>query len=268
MTYRILYFFAAILWLTSCKTEKETTFFDYKGDKGELEFYNTSKKDKPLIVIIPAVYNSELTGDVLSNLISKNRVVVVNFLSHRDLTRVQQLDKLENRLTYYSDVLNSLNVDSNSILIAEGLNSILALQLGLNYNQPKLWLVNAWYPSIKEVLSTSCYVGKEAQCDSLLSYLNISSRQDADELLASFFENIPDKQYGYFIRSTWAEVIDLNSRPLLEKYNKPISWIYTNNAGLIDETEFLKLKESTGKRKDVEYLSVKDFSKYKFDFSK
>ena len=249
--------------IVSCKTTKTSEYFEYEKENGLLEYYNSSNKSKPLIVVLPAVFNSILTTNQIETLAKKNRVVVVHFLSEKDKTRVHQIDGLTNRLNYYSTVLTKLLAEEKEkpIIIAEGINATITVQLGLNFNQPELILINAWYPTMQEILGVTCYANQDNGCDSLINYLSFSSITVANDLLSAVQDNGVDNLYGNYTLQTWKEFLLYDCDDLLVNYNTPLKWIYTNNTGLIYASKAKELEKSHGKRKNTQLLSLNAFIK-------
>ncbi len=220
--------------LVGCKSLKKTLEFEYQAEKGRLDLYNENHTNKPLVVVIPDVYNSIITEAHITQLAKKNRVLVVYYLASQDKIRLQQIDGLQNRTNYYSSALNSVLTDSEqpSTVIAEGINATIAINLGLNYRQPALVLVNAWHPSMRNIITSTCYAAHTNVCDSLLNYLEFTDRLEADKMLTALKEHGVDKQYGLFTLQVWEDFIDLNSAVLLLNYKSSVRWIYTTNTGL------------------------------------
>jgi len=255
--------FCLIILFTSCKLKIESKTFYYQEEPGRVDFYNFSNKGKPLTIIIPSVHNSLFTPEYLTAFAKGKNVVVIYFLSHNKQTRLQQIDGLDNRLNYYSTVLNELDIKYNTPIkiVAEGVNANLALQLGFNFNKPELVLVNSWYPTLQEHFTSTCYSIQGNDCDSLLNYLSFINRTQLDNLLVGLKNNSTDMQYGSFLQSTWRDFINYNVDELLNKYPTKPRWIYTTNSGLLSTSEYNNLLKSNGKRNDVYLLSKKEFYK-------
>ena len=259
---RYITFFVLLLLIFSCKTVKETKSYYYQNEEGFADFYNANNIKKPLLVIIPEVFNSLITEDFVVNLSKKNRVVVIHYLSSTNTTRVRLIDGLQNRLNYYNTVLSNLELDSNSTIVAEGVNANLAIQLGYNFNKPKLVLLNSWYPDLKEKLTTSCYSLQDNSCDSLLNYLSFTDRSQVDALLNGLTDkNSTDNLYGNYTLGVWRNFMSYNNSQLLKMYPSNPRWVYTTNSGLLSEKDKQYLLNSNGKRKDVYLISKKEFLK-------
>jgi len=267
MRYLIFLFFVSLI--ISCKTEKVTQSFFYQNEEGKADFYNAKNKQKPLLVIIPAIYNSLITDDYISTLSKKNRVVVIHYLSSTNTTRVRHLDGLDNRLNYYNTVLSNIQVESTiNTLVAEGMNANIALQLGYNFNKPNLVLLNSWHPNLRERLTTTCYSLQDFSCDSLLNYLSFTDRFQVDNLIADLSnKSSTDNLYGNYTLGIWRDFMNYTNEELLKMYPTNPRWIYTSNSGLLSKNEYLQLLESNGKRKDVYLLSKKEFIKKQSLFS-
>lgn len=258
-----------IISFTSCKSTKETQFFYYHQEEGKAYFYNARSKHKPLLVIIPSIYNSLFTDEYISTLSKKNRLVVIHFLSSTNTTRLQHIDGIENRLNYYNTVLSSLETQHTiSTLIAEGMNANLAIQLGFNFNKPDLILINSWHPTLRERLTTNCYIKQDNSCDSLLHYLSFSERVQVDSLLTSLSTmSSTDNIYGNHTLGKWRQFMNYTSEDILTMYPSNPKWIYTTNSGLLSKNEYTTLKNSRSKRNNVYLLSKKEFLKKQSLFS-
>jgi len=249
--------------LISCKTTKTSEYLDYEKESGLIEYYNIHNKSKPLVIIIPSVFNSIISINQIENLAKKNRVVIVHFLSHNDLTRVHQIDGLTNRLNYYSTALSKLLTSEKETptVIAEGLNATISIQLGLNFNQPKLILINAWYPTMQEILGVNCYAKQDNSCDSLLNYLSFSSHDVADNLLSALQDNGIDNIYGNYTLQAWKEFMQIDSDDLLINYKSNLQWVYTTNTGLLSTAQLKEIEKSHSKRNNTQLLSLRAFYK-------
>ncbi len=253
----------------SCKPTKDVEEFYFFEEKGEIIYLNFEEEKKPIIIIIPSLYNSILTSNTFNNLAKNARVAVLMFPNYNNVLRLQQTDKLEYRLTYYTNAISNIIETYGPIskIISEGDNSNLSILIGANFKNPKLTFINSWYPNIKEIIIDKVYNNPSSQTDSLLSYLHFSDRSTIDVLIGQDLNKGVDNKYGYFTLSNWKDFLTYENNDLIKNYPNTLDWIYTNNTGLVTKNEVEKLKTSLSKRANTQLFTLKEFYKNKNIFS-
>ena len=184
-------------------------------------------------------------------------MVVIHFLSADDRVRVMQIDGMDRRITYYTDVINQTELTYGSIqyLIAEGLNATAGTKIITNIKFEQAVFINAWKPSIKMQLIAHCYASPNAQCDSLTQYLNIGGRESVNGLLQDADTGL-DRLYGNYTMRMWQQIFDTQIDSFLKSKKCSVHWVYTSNTGLIT-------KEKANAYKNVDLYSLKEFKKLK-----
>ena len=251
----LLILIASFFTLLACVPTQTINQIDYLGEKGQVEYYNINHEDWPLAVVIPSVFNSLLDQSKINQLAKGRRLVVISFLSANDKNRVLQVDGMERRITYYSDVISQTEIAYGSVqyLLAEGLNATAGAKIITSFSFDEAVFLNAWKPSIKMQLITNCYASPSTQCDSLSKYLNIGGRESLDGLLQDVETGI-DRLYGNYTMRMWQQMIDYRVDDFLPAKKCPVHWIYTSNTGLIT-------KEKASASQNVDLYSLKEFKK-------
>lgn len=261
---QISLFLLLFITITSCKPTKSVSQIELNKDKGEIVYYNIDKTHQPLVIVVPSVHQSLITEELLSLLYKKNRVAVIYFLEYQNKGRVHQIDNINRRVNYYSDAIHEISTlhGKAETVITEGLNSSVLIRILENEPAENLTCINAWFPSIKQLLISNCYSQTTANCDSLLSYLGFNSIESMNDVFNDI-ESKKDNLYGNYLTKMWEEIVDLNVSDNFLNYPGNTKWIYTTNTGLISVTDVEKIKSSNGTRKKILVLSKKEFYKNK-----
>lgn len=240
-----------------CSSTQTIKQISYLGEPAQVEYINMEKQKLPLMVVIPAVYNSLLDQNVLKKLAKGHRLVVIHYISAQDRARAIQVDKLNTRINYYSDIVNQTKAVYGQVdfVVGEGLNASVSARLLANFSFKHAWFINAWKPSLKMQMLNLCFTDPNAQCDSLLSYLKIGSTQNLTALLNNVDSGI-DQLIGNYTTYMWQDIIDYRITESLVNNTVPIHWIYTNNTGLIT-------KQQADANARIDLYTVEDFKRAK-----
>lgn len=254
---QLFYFISLLVAIQACAPSQNTKKIDYLGEKGQVDYYNFDHDNWPIAVVIPAVFNSQIGTKEIERLAKGRRLVIIHFLSAKDRVRVLQVDGMERRITYYTDVISQTEraYGSMQFLLAEGLNATVGAKIITNVNFGQAVFINAWKPSIKMQLVANCYASPNAQCDSLTQYLKIGGRESVDGLLQDIDSGL-DRLYGNYAMRMWQQMIDYQIDSFLPAKKCPIHWVYTTNTGLIT-------KEKANASQNVDLYSLKEFKKLK-----
>jgi hypothetical protein len=227
-----------ILLLLSCSSPRQQTSFQYKGEEAIITKYNASKTNLPLLVVIPDVYGSMLSEEVLKRLAKNYRVTAIGYLGAGNSIRKQQLDNLQNRTTFYSDQLSLLTtLEADSItLLAEGLNANIASGMVHGMRIKKYVMLNPYSPTLRDVLTTKCYSQPSADCDSLIQFMQFGHRFAIDSVFVEISNPSRDNQYGRYTTSYWKDIFPLQSAPQTELYKGSVNYLFTTNSGLAPKT--------------------------------
>ena len=257
---RFIFFLPICLLLVACVSSQSTKQIDFLDEKGQVDYFNFDKDSRAITIVIPAVFNSQLDEEKIKQLAKGRRLAVISFLSKDDRNRAMQVDGMERRITYYSDVISQIEVEHGPIqnLVAEGLNATVGAKIITNFNFEQAVFLNAWKPSIKMQLVSNCYASPNKLCDSLSNYLNIGGRESIDGLLQDVETGI-DRLYGNYAMRMWQQMIDYRMDDFLPAKNCPVKWIYTTNTGLMTI-------EKANASSTIDLYSLKEFKKLKTVF--
>ena len=223
-----------LLTLLSCSSSMQETTFTYKGEEATVVRYNASKSNLPLIIVFPDVDGSLLTEELIKRLAKNNRLTVVQFIGSKNKVRQQQLDNIQNRTNYYSDQLTLLTtLEKDSVtLLAEGLNANIASRIVNAMPINNYVLLNSYFPTLRDALTTTCYAQRTANCDSIIRFLDFGYRYAIDSVFVEIAKPDRDNQYGRYTTSYWKDIFPLPSTPQEGFYKGSITYLFTTNSGL------------------------------------
>lgn len=226
------YFFFSFLLLVGCKTGFEQKKFVYQNEESLITTYNSTKKDLPLLVVLPETQKSVFTQDVLKRLAKRYRIVSVSFLSPEDISRQKQLDNLTNRINFYSEYLNMLAVTTQDsmVIMAEGLNANFISHYIHAFPIKEQVFVNPYKPSLNELFTNVCYANPAANCDSVLNHFGLLNRTVLDSLVVAIDQQGTDNQYGNYSLAFWKDALDYPLQPNLTSKKRYL--VFTSNTGL------------------------------------
>jgi len=230
---KIMHLLFALL-LLSCSSSQQETTFQYKGEEAIITKYNASKTNLPLLVVIPEVGESMIGEEVLKRLAKNFRVTAISYLGEGNRIRQQQLDNLQNRTTFYSDQLTLLTtLETDSItLLAEGLNANITSGMVHAMRIKKYVMLNPYSPTLRDVLTTTCYAQPSADCDSLIQFMQFGHRFAIDSVFVEISNPSRDNQYGRYTTSYWKDILPLQSAPQTALYKGSVHYLFTTNSGL------------------------------------
>ena len=107
--------------LFGCAPSLQTTPFTYQGESANITKPVNSNLETRQLVILPEPQSDLFSMDVLKRLAKRNPIYVVSYLSPEDVNRQMQIDNLNNRINFYSEILNLLAVtqEDSFVVIAE-----------------------------------------------------------------------------------------------------------------------------------------------------
>lgn len=226
------YILISMLFMVGCKVGMEQKRFVYQNEESIVTTFNSTKKDLPLLVVLPETQKSVLTQDVIKRLAKRYRIVSVSFLSPEDEQRQKQLDNLTNRINFYSEYLNMLAVTTQDsmVIVAEGLNANFISHYIHAFPIKEQVFINPYKPALKGLFTNACYANPTTNCDSVLNHFGMLNRTALDSLLIAIDKKGTDKQYGNYSLSFWKDALDYPLQPNLSAKKRHL--IFTSNTGL------------------------------------
>jgi hypothetical protein len=222
-----------IFLFTQCKPSLQTISGTFKNEAYQYRLQSGSKTTNQIIYIPDLPYSIIDETEVFK--IGKGEKVLLPYLSNDNALRQKQLDNLQNRKDYYSELLQQLIVDSTShvTIVAEGLNANLISHIAFAYPIDHIVLINPFKPDIEQCFISNCFnAGNTTTCDSLLQHFQLNNLVELEKLLQNLQENNIDEQLGLYTLSFWNDIYRYTCNPRSNKYERKLSYIYTSNSGL------------------------------------